>query len=552
MATHLPGIRDERGFQASLLDLGTPLRQVPFVVLDLETTGGSPADCEITEIGAVKYVGGELTGTFHTLVDPGVPIPPTITVLTGITQAMVIEAPRITEALPALFEFVGDAVVVGHNVRFDMSFLDAAAQRLGYGRFPNRRADTLALARRLVGEEVRSLRLSSLAAHFRSPVTPTHRALDDAKATAHVFFELLERAGALGATHLEDLMRLPTARGRPHYDKIALTDGLPRRPGVYLFADLDGEVIYVGKAKNLRSRVRSYFYGDTRRTIATMMRVLRSIDHVTCATELEAEITEVRLIHAHRPRFNRRSRPPKSSHWVRLTDERFPRLSLVRSIRTDALAHLGPFRSRRRAQLVMNALWDATLIRRCLTKGGRSSAACRFAELGVALCPCDGSIDEPTYRRLAVEPLLSGIDADPAALLDPLAERIRRVAHERRFEEAAELRDRHRALETAIADRQRWRALEDAGLIWAERSDGVGALVDHGRFVASWRVGGAPPLTTYLGEHPGSDTPGDVALAEEARLVWRWLDDPEVRIVDTTRPLTQPLHRPVRLERLAG
>lgn len=552
MATFLPGLRDERGFQATLLDLGTPLHDVPFVILDLETTGATPADCEITEVGAVKYRGGDLLGTFQTLVNPDAPIPPMITVLTGITQAMVIEAPRIAEVLPTLLEFIGDAVIVGHNVRFDMSFLDAAAQRLGYGRFPNRRADTLALARRLVGEEVRNLRLASLAAHFRSPTTPNHRALEDAKATAHVFFELLQRAGTVGATHLEDLLKLPTARGKPHYDKIALTEGLPRRPGVYLFKDVDGEVIYVGKAKNLRTRVRSYFYGDTRRTVTTMMRVLTSIEHIACPTELEAEITELRLIHANRPRYNRRSRPPKSSHWVRLTDEAFPRLSLVRSVRNDAITHLGPFRSQRRAALVMHALWDATPIRRCNTKPGKRSAACRFAELGVAICPCDGAIDEATYRRQAVDPMISGIDSRPSLLLDPLASRILKVARDQRFEEAAELRDRHRALQMALSDRQRWRTLEDGGMVWAERADGEGALIDHGRFVAAWSQRGAPPLIGSATEISTTDTPASVALAEEARIVWKWLDDPMVRIADSSRPLAHAIRRPVALERLAG
>jgi len=117
--------------QRSFDDLGTPLHEVAFCVLDLETTGGSPKDCEITEVGAVKYVGGELTGSFNTLVNPDAPIPSTITVLTGITQAMVIEAPRIEEVLPSLLEFIGNAVIVGHNIRFDVSFLNAAAQRLG-------------------------------------------------------------------------------------------------------------------------------------------------------------------------------------------------------------------------------------------------------------------------------------------------------------------------------------------------------------------------------------------------------------------------------------
>jgi len=242
------------GVQQTFDDLGAPLHRVPFVVLDLETTGTSPGTDAITEIGAVRYVGGELNGTFHTLIDPGADIPPLITVLTGITTAMVIGAPRIEEVLPTLLEFVGDAVIVGHNVRFDKGFLDAAAVRLGYGRMPNRTSDTCALSRRLLAEEVRDHRLATLATHLRSPVTPIHRALEDAKATAHVFFELLQRAGTIGVVYLEDLMRLPTARGAPHYAKLRLTDSLPRKPGVYLFRNGAGEVIYIGKAKELRSR----------------------------------------------------------------------------------------------------------------------------------------------------------------------------------------------------------------------------------------------------------------------------------------------------------
>ena len=170
-------------------------------------------------------------------------------VLTGITQAMVVEAPRIAEALPSLFEFIDDAVVVGHNVRFDLSFINAAAERLGYGQLPDRSVDTVALARRLVRSEVRNLKLSTLASYFRSPVTPDHRALTDATATAHVLWGLLERAGSIGVTHLDDLLRLPTARGTPHYEKIHLTDALPRRTGVYLFRDRNDRVIYVGKAR---------------------------------------------------------------------------------------------------------------------------------------------------------------------------------------------------------------------------------------------------------------------------------------------------------------
>src|SRR3954447_3955793 len=144
--------------QRTFADLGTALHDVTFVVVDVETTGGSPATCAITEIGAVKYRGGECLGTFETLVNPGVPIPPLITVLTGITEAMVLPAPSIGEVLPAFCEFLRDAVIVGHNIRFDIAFLDAALAAYGRARLSNRRVDTIGLARRLVRDEVPNLK----------------------------------------------------------------------------------------------------------------------------------------------------------------------------------------------------------------------------------------------------------------------------------------------------------------------------------------------------------------------------------------------------------
>ncbi len=241
--------------QQSLADLGAPLVETTFVVLDLETTGGSAAVDAITEIGALKLRGGELLGRFESLVNPGVPIPPMITVLTGITESMVLPAPRIAEVLPALLEFAGDAVIVGHNIRFDCAFLDAALVAHGYPRLSNRRVDTLALARRLVRDEIPNLRLHTLASHFRTSVEPNHRAYADAAATAEVLHALLERAASYGVLGLDDLLALPSMRAHPSAAKLALTARLPRAPGVYVFRDRDGRVLYVGKATNLRARV---------------------------------------------------------------------------------------------------------------------------------------------------------------------------------------------------------------------------------------------------------------------------------------------------------
>jgi len=534
--------------QPSFDDLSTPLFDVTFCVLDLETTGGSPRDCAITEIGAVKYRGGDLLGTFQTLVDPGLPIPPMITVLTGITEAMVVEAPDIATALPTFLEFIGNAVIVGHNIRFDMSFLNAAAALHGYPPLSNDTVDTAGLGRRLVREEVRNMRLKTLAAHFRSPVTPIHRALDDARATAHVLHGLLERAGSLGVTNLDDLLQLPRARGSAHYSKIALTDTLPRQPGVYLFRDRHGTPIYVGKATNLRARVRQYFYGDQRRTIGSLMRELESVDHIVCPTPLEAEITEIRLIHTYRPRYNRRSRPPKSSHWVKLTAEPFPRLSVVRTLKTNALAHLGPFRSKTAADLVVSALWDATMIRRCSSRPGTRSARCAPAQMGVALCPCDGTLDPVEYRRV-VDQIVEGISCRSDLLLEPLVDRMEQLSSEQRYEEAGWARDRHDALARAIDTSRTWVALGGLGVCEMEGEDGSHVVVDHGRLVCTWRAGSSPPLRPApdVGDEPENDVPDSVETAEEARLIWNWMKSTPLRLIDATGTLALPARPVVRL-----
>src|SRR6476661_4934115 len=198
--------------QRSFDDLGTPLCDVTFCVIDLETTGGNRSDDQITEVGAVKVRGGEFLGTFQTLVNPGRAIPPQITMLTGLSDALVHQAPRIGAVLPSLHEFVGDSVIVGHNIG-------------------------LALARRLVRDEVPDCRLGTLASRFRLDHKPSHRALDDALATTDLLHLLIERAAAFGVLGLDDLLALPRLGGHPQVAKLRLTTTLPRTPGVYLFVD---------------------------------------------------------------------------------------------------------------------------------------------------------------------------------------------------------------------------------------------------------------------------------------------------------------------------
>lgn len=216
-------------WQATIEDLGRPLVRTTFVVLDLETSGGAPhLGAHITEIGAVKVRGGEVLGKFQTFINPGTPIPFFITALTGITDEMVAESPRIAEVLPMLLEFLGpetETVFVAHNAPFDLSFLKAAAREDDYNWPKFTVIDTAKLARRVLSrDEVINCKLGTLAEFFNTSVSPTHRALDDALATVDVLHALIGRVGSLGITTLEELKdfsnRKSSVRAKKELDSI--------------------------------------------------------------------------------------------------------------------------------------------------------------------------------------------------------------------------------------------------------------------------------------------------------------------------------------------
>jgi len=530
------------GVQRSFEDLGVPLSETTFCVVDVETTGGSALDGAITEVGAVKLRGGECLGTLQTLVNPGMAIPPEITVLTGITEAMVVPAPRIDEVLPSFLEFLGDAVLVGHNVRYDIGFLNAALARAGRPRLSNQFVDTCSLARRLVRDEVPDCRLGTLATRLRLGHRPTHRALDDALATGDLLHVLFERAGSLGVLGLDDLLQLPTLKGSAELNKLRLTSRLPRLPGVYLFRGRGGRVLYVGKATNLRARVRSYFSTEQRRKVTQLLREMESVDDIVCAGPLEASVLEVRLIHQHMPPFNRRSKTWRRYAYLKLTlDERFPRLSVVRKVRDgDGALYLGPLPSSGAARLLAEAIETAVPIRRCTAKPPRQPrpAPCAPAQLGVSLCPCSGQVSDIEYGNV-VQRLVRGLTTEPALLLDPLADRMNALASAERFEEAADTRDRAAALARALIRQRRLESLRRSGRLEVEDVDGRRVVLAAGRLL------NGPLFASAADDGAPGHGPLPRELADEVSCVAAWLDAEaaRLRLVACEGELASPLPR---------
>ncbi len=456
----------------------TLLEAAHFVVVDLETTGLSPRNARICEIGAQRVRRLELEDEYETLVDPRVPLPPPVAALTGISPRELPGAPTVRPAVRRFVAFAGDAALVAHNARFDLAFLDREVELLTGRRIAAPVIDTMWLARRLLEGRTRRTGLAALAHFLGVPTAPCHRALPDARATAEILVVLIGLAQERGARTLADLVELAAPRARRLNVKRALVAGAPPRPGVYVFHGTGGLPLYVGRARDLRARLRSYFAGGRQRpAVEAALAALERVEWRETGSELEAALEELRLLRTLRPPANARSTRPDRHLYLRRRGERW-------TVTNEPTAH-GPLRGRSLARRAARAL--------------------------------DGHASD-----------------EPSAALPALRERLRRLAADQRFEDAARLRDRIEGLEQAVASLQelhRLRALRACVVVPAREPAFVRAYAVVGGRVAASRalpVGPAatPEAAALLAEgaaSPASRAPED---ADELRLVASFLRRP--------------------------
>jgi DNA polymerase-3 subunit epsilon len=367
---------------------------------------------------------------------------------------------------------------------------------------------------------------------------------------------LFERVGNLGVDTFEELSTFSAQVTPQQRSKRHLADAMPHLPGVYLFRDERGRVLYIGTSKDLRTRVRSYFTSsEMRHRVVEMVAIAHDVVPVVCSTDLEARVRELRLIGEHKPPYNRRSKFPERTVWVKLTVETFPRLSIVHAVRDDGAAYLGPFGSRARAELAVVALHEALPLRQCRTRLNprRPIAACVLAELGRCGSPCDGRQSIDDYAQL-VDQARTAIESDVRAVVATLLTRIETLSSVLRYEQAGELRDRLAALVRAAARGQRLAALAGVRqLVAARATPDLGyevAVIRYGRLTAAGTIppGAAPrsyvdaliasaetPIATGAG-------PTGYAGAEEIECVLRWLESPGVRLVEVDGQWASPAH----------
>ena len=444
-------------YHASVTLLKQPIATTEFLVVDTETNGLGGDACEMTEVGAVLVGGGELHDRWSSLVRCNRPLGRGIQRFTGITQEMMADAPGLEAVLPSVEELLQGRVLVAHNAPFDRRVLRCGFELIGLD-WPNPPVlCTAALARKLLPLQ-RRRGLSVLADALGIEVQAAHRALADAETCARVLCALFPRLCANAVTIADAVelgkprrrratgrkRRIPAMTAPPQLD----FGDLPTDPGVYLFRDDAGRVLYVGKSVSIRSRARAHFAPSSGPADWTVQATV--VDYQSTNSELGALVLENRLIKQHRPPGNiRLARRDDRLCYIRCRlDISFPILEVASDPAPGHAVTIGPLRGRRLAHELVEQIDSLFGLRHCGRKLVRREHPSAYGQMGRCLSPCLGDLDPNLYRRRLDEALrlfVGEVDGRER-LLGHVRAQMQAASDQQQYERAAWLRRRLRRL----------------------------------------------------------------------------------------------------------
>ena len=376
------------------------LDSATFAFLDLETTGGSSTHDRITEIGIRFWRDGQVVGEWQTLVNPRIRIPAYIERFTGITNAMVADAPAFENVADELRDRLDGCVFVAHNARFDYGFIKAEYRRLAQP-FSARVLCTVKLSRKLY-PQYRRHNMDALIERHGLAQVQRHRAMGDVSAMLEFFSHALTDQGRdVVEAAVRTLLQRPSV---PSHMPPDVLDEVPRVPGVYRFYGENDVLLYVGKSTNIAQRVASHFSGDHNSSRGVRLsESMRRIEWTETAGELGALLLELRQIKTLRPMYNRRSRPAKTLWSIELaaSEQGYLRSRLVQHIEPHRLGdYYGLFRSKRDAQRALTGIAGKNeLCNRLLDlEPAEQSGPCFQRSLGRCKGACEGLEDVTRYN----------------------------------------------------------------------------------------------------------------------------------------------------------
>jgi DNA polymerase III subunit epsilon len=424
---------------------GIPLQEAEFCVVDTETTGLSARSNYIIEIGMVRVSKLKIVETYHSLINPGKPIPYFITNLTGITDDDVYNAPFFEDIADDILEFMGEKVLTAHNLSFDKGFLRYEFLRAEKILNTNSELCTVKLARKLY-PFLKSKSLSSVCSHLHLKNNGTHRALSDADVTARALLKMIKEAKKQHKIETLDQLVALQADTRKVYKPLKTKKklqedvySLPNAPGIYYFLNSKNEIIYIGKAKSLRDRVKSYFSPTSPRKAKKIVKQASRLKIEITNSELTALLTEAESIKLLNPRHNSQLKRYGSKYFLRITaSQKFPALEICNDFDFDGNDYFGLFISRRKAQEVFEVLTKTFAIRECDDKELSKGKACFLAQIDRCVAPCDTkNVAEYKEELDKVYEFLYGKSQDA---LNRLLNKMKEYSEKLKYEKAGEVK----------------------------------------------------------------------------------------------------------------
>ncbi len=376
--------------------LSLPIDKASFCVLDVETTGLSPQYNNIIELGIVRVKNLKIVEKYHSLINPGRDIPAFITGFTGISNEDVYDAPFFDDIADGVIKFIGDDVIAGHNLSFDKSFLKREFNYCGKTEPKNLNLCTLKIARRIF-PMLKSKSLGAVSSSLKIRNSSSHRALGDAETTAKVLIKMVKHIKKnLGLETLAEFVNFQytafsQTEGANLKNKILSEfDSLPDAPGVYYFLNSKGKAVYIGKAKSLRERIRSYFSSTAPRKAKKIIKSASKLKIELTNSELTALLKEAESIKVKNPRLNTQLKKYGNKYFLRVnTIHNFPDLEICNHFDFDGNDYFGLFSTKRKAFSMFEMVNKAFAIRECSNKDFAKNKRCFLADIDRCLAPCE-------------------------------------------------------------------------------------------------------------------------------------------------------------------
>ncbi len=421
--------------------------ETSFSVIDFETTGTSPPSSRAIEVGIVRIENLEIVDTFQSFFNPGISIPPFISQLTGIENEDLIDAPKFENVATEIKEFISDSVLVGHNLQFDYAFLKSEFNQANII-LPNlEQICTLKLSRRLF-PELKSKSLGNMAKHLRVRHKNVHRALSDATVTAKILLKLINKLNdEYNSEALSDLVAFqntPSVSKSFRLVKKKLIDdiaSLPDTPGVYFFRDTREKIIYIGKAKNLKKRVKNYFSSSASRKAKKIARKASRLGFAKTKSELGALILEAELIKIHKPQFNTLLKRYSQNYFIKVKlEHKFPDIKVSTNFDFDGNDYFGPYSNRITANSLKEIVDKTFMLRECTDKVLAKNKKCYLLDIKRCIAPCiDKSITDEYKSEL--QNVYEFLEGKNQQAVNRLLNKMKSLSEKQKYEEAAEVRD---------------------------------------------------------------------------------------------------------------